>query len=166
MKDMNIFQVNQHLRAIVNNGFSVDLETGELLFDESSLNELENSKAEKLLSIGKMIKEKEAFAKSIKDQEKVMAERRKYLENEITRLKDWALSNMTDKEKFEDSQIKVSYSKGSESVEVLDLEKLDPKYVVEKYTHTADKKALKEALKGGEFIEGVTLVRKPSLRLK
>jgi hypothetical protein len=49
---------------------------------------------------------------------------------------------------------------------VLDLEKLDPKYVVEKYTHTADKKALKEALKGGEFIEGVTLVRKPSLRLK
>jgi hypothetical protein len=166
MKDMNIFEVNQHLRAIVNNGFSVDLETGELLFDESSLNDLENTKAEKLLSIGKMIKEKEAFAKSIKDQEKVMAERRKYLENEITRLKDWALSNMTDKEKFEDSQIKVSYSKGSESVEVLDLEKLDPKYVVEKYTHTADKKALKEALKGGKFIEGVTLVRKPSLRLK
>jgi hypothetical protein len=163
---MNLFEINQHTRAIVNNGFSVDLETGELLFDESSLNDLENTKAEKLLSIGKMIKEKEAFAKSIKDQEKVMAERRKYLENEITRLKDWALSNMTDKEKFEDSQIKVSYSKGSESVEVLDLEKLDPKYVVEKYTHTADKKALKEALKGGEFIEGVTLVRKPSLRLK
>ncbi len=163
---MNLFKINQHLRAIVNNGFSADLETGELLFDESSLNDLENTKAEKFLAIGKMIKEKEAFAKSIKDQEKVMAERRKYLENEITRLKDWALSNMTDKEKFEDSQIKVSYSKGSESVEVLDLETLDPKYVVEKYTHTADKKALKEALKGGEFIEGVTLVRKPSLRLK
>jgi len=163
---MNLFKINQHLRAIVNNGFSADTETGELLFDESSLNDLENTKAEKFLAIGKMIKEKEAFAKSIKDQEKVMAERRKYLENEITRLKDWALSNMTDKEKFEDSQIKVSYSKGSESVEVLDLETLDPKYVVEKYTHTADKKALKEALKGGEFIEGVTLVRKPSLRLK
>ena len=163
---MNLFEINQHLRAIVNNGFSADLETGELLFNESQLNDLENTKSEKLLSISKMIKEKEAFAKSIKEQEKSMAERRKYLENEVTRLKDWALSNMDDKDKFEDSQIKVSYSKGSESVEVLSLEALDPKYVVEKYSHTADKKALKEALKSGEFIEGVTLTRKPSLKIK
>ena len=51
---------------------------------------------------------------------------------------------MDESDKFEDSQIKVSYSKGSESVEVLNLEALDPKYVVEKYTHTADKKALKD----------------------
>lgn len=163
---MNLFEINQHLRAIVNNGFSADLETGELLFDESQLNDLENTKAEKFLAIGKIVKEKEAFAKSIKEQEKAMAERRRVLENEVNRLKSWALSNMTDKEKFEDAQIKVSYSKGSESVEVLDLEALDPKYVVEKYSHTADKKALKEALKSGEFIEGVTLQRKPSLRIK
>lgn len=163
---MNLFEINQHLRAIVNNGFSADLETGELLFDESQLNDLENTKAEKLLAIGKMIKEKEAFAKSIKEQEKAMAERRKFIENEVSRLKEWALSNMTEKEKFEDSQIKVSYSKGSESVEIEDLEKLDPKFVVEKYTYTADKKLLKEALKTGELIDGVTLVRKPSLRLK
>lgn len=163
---MNLFEINQHLRAIVNNGFSADLETGELLFDESQLNDLENTKAEKFLAIGKMIKEKEAFAKNIKEQEKSMAERRKFIENEVIRLKDWALSNMEEKEKFEDAQIKVSYSKGSESVEIEDLEKLDPKYLVEKHIHTADKIALKEALKSGEFIEGVTLKRKPSLRLK
>jgi len=163
---MNLFEINQNLRAIVNDGFSVDLETGELLFDESNLNELENTRAEKFLAIGKIVKEKEAFSKSIKEQEKAMAERRRVLENEVSRLKEWALINMTEKDKFEDSQIKVSYSKGSESVEVLDLEALDTKYVVEKYSHTADKKALKEALKSGEFIEGVTLQRKPSLGIK
>ena len=108
---MNLFEINQHTRAIVNNGFSADLETGELLFDESQLNDLENTKAEKFLAIAKMIKEKEAFVKAIKDQEKSMADRRKFIENEVIRLKDWALSNMTEKEKFEDSQIKVSYSK-------------------------------------------------------
>jgi hypothetical protein len=163
---MNIFEINQHLRAIVNEGFSVDVETGELLFDESQLNELESTKAEKFLAIGKMVKEKEAFAKSIKDQEKAMGERRKVLENEVSRLKDWALINMTEKDKFEDAQIKVSYSKGSESIEVQNIELLDPKYITEKYTRTADKKALKEALKSGEFIEGVTLKRKPSLKIK
>ena len=163
---MNLFEINQHLRAIVNNGFSADLETGELLFDDSQLGNLEETKANKFLAIGKMVKEKEAFAKSIKEQEKSMAERRRVLENEVTRLKEWALFNMDESDKFEDSQIKVSYSKGSESVEVLNLEALDPKYVVEKYTHTADKKALKEALKSGEFIKGVKLQRKPSVRIK
>ncbi len=163
---MNLFEINQHLKAIVNNGFSVDLETGELLFDESQLNDLENTKAEKFLAIAKMIKEKEVFAKSIKDQEKSMEERRKYVENEVSRLKEWALFNMNESDKFEDAQIKVSYSKGSESVEVDNIEKLDPKYITEKYIHTADKKALKDALKDGEYIEGVTLKRTPSLRIK
>ena len=163
---MNLFEINQHLRAIVNNGFSADLETGELLFDESQLNDLENTKAEKLLAIGKMIKEKEAFAKSIKDQEKIMGERRKNIENEVARLKEWALFNMGESDKFEDAQIKVSYSKGSESVDVYDLTSLESKYFIEKNTYTPDKKALKEALKSGEFIKGVKLQRKPSVRIK
>ena len=163
---MNLFEINQHLKAIVNNGFSVDLETGELLFDDSQLGSLEETKANKFLAIAKMIKEKEAFAKSIKDQEKSMAERRKNIENEVSRLKEWALFNMNESDKFEDAQIKVSYSKGSESVEVQDIEKLDPKFITEKYIHTADKKALKDALKAGEYIEGVTLKRTPSLRIK
>jgi hypothetical protein len=163
---MNLFEINQHLRAIVNNGFSADLETGELLFDDSQLHQLEETKANKFLAIAKMVKEKEAFAKSIKEQEKAMSERRKVIENEVTRLKEWALFNMNENDKFEDAQIKVSYSKGSESVDVENIEKLDPKYITEKYTHTADKKAIKDALKAGESIEGVSLTRKPSLRIK
>jgi len=163
---MNLFEINQTLRSVLERGFSVDEETGEVLFDTTDLLSLENTKAEKMLAIGKIIKEKEALASAIKEQEKAMAERRKVLENEVTRLKDWALFNMTEKEKFEDATIKISYSTGVESVEVLDLEKLEPKYIVEKYTYQADKKALKEALKNGEFFEGVTLVRKPSLRIK
>ena len=163
---MNLFEINQHLKAIVNNGFSVDLDTGELLFDDSQLGSLEETKANKFLAIAKMIKEKEAFAKSIKDQEKSMAERRRNVENEVLRLKEWALFNMDESDKFEDAQIKVSYSKGSESVEVENIEKLDPKFITEKYIHTADKKALKDALKAGELIEGVTLKRTPSLRIK
>jgi hypothetical protein len=162
---MNLFEINQHLRAIVNNGFSVDVETGELLFDESQLNDLQNTKAEKFLAIGKMIKEKEAFSNTIKEQEKSMAERRKYIDNEVNRLKSWALSNMTDKDKFEDAQIKVSYSKGSESVEISDLANLDSKYFIEKQTFTPNKKLIKEDLKNG-IVTGASLTRKPNLRIK
>ena len=98
---MNLFEINQHLKAIVNNGFSVDLDTGELLFDDSQLGSLEETKANKFLAIAKMIKEKEAFAKSIKDQEKSMSERRRNVENEVLRLKEWALFNMDESDKFE-----------------------------------------------------------------
>lgn len=163
---MNLFEINQNLRSVLDRGFSVDEETGEVLFDTTDLLNLENSKAEKMLAIAKVIKEKEALADAIKAQEKAMSERRKVLENEVQRLKDWALFNMTEKEKFEDATIKVSYFAGVESVEVLSIDKLDPRFVVEKYTYSADKKALKEALKNGEFFDGVSLVRKPSLRIK
>jgi hypothetical protein len=163
---MNLFEINKTIREVVNQGFSVDEETGEMTADLSSLERLESTKAEKFLAIAKMVKEKEAFAKSIKEQEKAMAERRKVLENEAARLKEWALFNMEEKEKFEDSQIKISYSKGSESVEVYDVDALDPKFIVEKYTQSPDKKAIKEALKSGSVVEGVALVRKAQLRIK
>lgn len=162
---MNLFEINQHLRAIVNNGFSADLETGELLFDASELGSLEETKANKFLAIGKMIKEKEAFAKSIKDQEKAMSERRKYVENEVSRLKEWTLFNMSESDKFEDAQIKVSYSKGSESVDVYDLTSLDAKYFVEKQTFIPNKKRIKEDLKNG-VVTGAKLTRNPSVRIK
>ena len=163
---MNLFEINQTLRSVLERGFSVDEETGEVLFDTTDLLNLENSKAEKMLAIAKVIKEKEAFASLIKEQENAMSERRKVIENQVTRLKKWALLNMTEKEAFEDATIKVSYFAGLESVEIPNLEKIDPRFVIEKSSYSADKTAIKEALTKGEIVYGASLVRKASLRIK
>ena len=163
---MNLFEIDKTIREVLNQGFSVDSETGELLFETTDLVALEATKKEKFLAIAKMVKENIAMIKAFKEEEKAMATRRKSLEGKNISLSQWALLNMGEGDKFEDTQAKISYSKGSESVEVLSLDNLDPKYITEKYTHTADKKALKEALQKGEFIDGVTLVRKPQLRIK
>jgi hypothetical protein len=163
---MNLFEIDKTIREVLNQGFSVDPETGELLFETSDLVNLEATKKEKFLAIAKMVKENQAMIKAFKEEEKAMSTRRKSLENKNISLTQWALLNMGEGDKFEDAQAKISYSKGSESVEVLTIENLDPKYITEKYTHTADKKALKEALKSGEFIEGVTLVRNAQVRIK
>ena len=54
----------------------------------------------------------------------------------------------------------------SESIEVEDINTLPKEYKVVKVTESADKKALKEAIKRGEVIEGVTLKQNANLKIK
>ena len=54
----------------------------------------------------------------------------------------------------------------SESITVEDVNSLPKEYKVIKVTESADKKALKEAIKGGKKIEGVSLVENKNLRFK
>ena len=54
----------------------------------------------------------------------------------------------------------------SESITVEDINTLPKEYKTVKVTETADKKALKEAIKRGEVIEGVELVKNENLRIK
>ena len=163
---MNLFEIDKTIREVLNQGFSVDSETGELLFETTDLVALEATKKDKFLAIAKMVKENLAMIKAFKEEEKAMATRRKSLEGKNISLSQWALLNMGEGDKFEDTQAKISYSKGSESVEILDWKSLEEKYIKNVHTFSADKIKLIEALKAGEFIDGVTLVRKPQLRIK
>ena len=54
----------------------------------------------------------------------------------------------------------------SESIEVEDVNQLPKEYKVIKVTEQADKKALKEAIKKGEEIDGVKLITNQNLRIK
>jgi len=54
----------------------------------------------------------------------------------------------------------------SESIEVEDVNSLPKEYKVIKVTEQADKKALKDAIKSGKVIAGVTLVENQNLRIK
>lgn len=67
--------------------------------------------------------------------------------------------------KIETPLIKLSFRK-SESVEILDEEMLNSKYITSKTTHAPNKTAIKEAIKAGEIVEGAALNQNQSLQIK
>ena len=53
---MNIYEINKAIEDILEDGFSVDEETGEILFDESNLNALDAEISEKIENVACYIK--------------------------------------------------------------------------------------------------------------
>ena len=67
--------------------------------------------------------------------------------------------------KFETPRVKLSYRK-SDSVEVSDMNSLPKEYVKEKVELSAEKTALKKALKDGKEIKGAEIVTKLNMQVK
>lgn len=61
--------------------------------------------------------------------------------------------------------IKISFRK-SESVEVDNIAQLDAKFITEKTTVSADKAAIKEAIKAGEDVTGARIVTNQNIQIK
>ena len=68
-------------------------------------------------------------------------------------------------EKIETPTLKISFRK-SESIEIEEESLIDEKYMTVKTTKTPDKKAIKEAIKAGEIVLGVTLKENQNIQFK
>lgn len=68
-------------------------------------------------------------------------------------------------EKLDSPTLKISFRK-SETVEVENVELLDDEFINIKVTKTADKTAIKEAIKKGEFVTGAILQVNQNLQIK
>jgi len=161
---MRLFEIDQHIRKVSEMGFSVNEETGELIFDETDLNELQMEREQKLLSIAKIIKEKKAFEDALKNEKKSLDERIKQVGNEAKRLENYLLSSIKEGEKLEDAQAKISYSKGSESVQILG--DVPSEFLRIKTTEEPDKTKIKNALKEGQVFNFAELIRNPRVSIK
>ena len=71
---------------------------------------------------------------------------------------------------FEVEEIKTPLIKlnfrNSESVEITNESQLSDKFLVTKTVVTPDKKAIKDAIKAGEFVEGATISYNKNLQIK
>lgn len=153
-----------YLLAIEN--IQVDEETGEV----TGYEELEAVADEfdiKAENISLFIKNEEAFALSIREEEKALANRRKQHENKANNLKNYLANQMLDigKTKLETPKTKVSFRK-SESVEVNDIDLIPKEFIKVKTTESADKTAIKKALKSGQNIDGAVLKINQNLQIK
>lgn len=157
---MTLFDID---KAIYDFEFEIDEETGELL-NADELDALKMAREQKVENIALYYKNLVAEAEMVKAEKNNMADRQKRLENKAESLKNY-LAYALQGEKFSTPKVAVSYRK-SKSVEIDDGAELPKAYIKVEEVRKPDKKMLKEALEGGEKIDGVRLVEKQNLSVK
>lgn len=153
---MNLFQIDEEIMNCV------DMETGEII-DTAKLDKLQMERDEKIENIGCWIKNLTADAEALKEQKLAFAERQKAAENKAESLKRY-LTNYLAGQKFSTPKVVISFRKTS-SVSVTDITAIPKKYlkVVEP---TADKTAIKDAIKAGICVAGAEIVEGRSISIK
>ena len=144
----------------VSDNESVDTETGEV-FNKEYLDNLPMEQEEKSRNVGLVIKNMSNDIDQIDKEIKRLTAMKKSTQSKIESLKSYVLTYGCP---VKDVAVTIRFSKGRESVEV---EKgVDLPESFRSYTWTPNKKAIGEALKDGQEIEGCRLVRKPSVSVK
>ena len=164
---MNIYEINKAIEDILEDGFSVDEETGEILFDESDLNALDAEISEKIENVACYIKNLTADISALKEEERNLNARRKQKERKIDSLKGYInyAMELSGRKSLESPRCKVSFRKSS-SVEVPDINALDKDYITKTIEIKPNKVAIKEALKEGKTVEGAEIVERQNLQIK
>ena len=164
---MNIYEINKAIEDILEDGFSVDEETGEILFDESDLNALNAEISEKIENVACYIKNLTADISALKEEERNLNTRRKQKERKIDSLKGYInyAMELSGRKSLESPRCKVSFRKSS-SVEVPDINALDEDYITKTIEIKPNKVAIKEALKEGKTVEGAEIVERQNLQIK
>lgn len=134
---------------------------------EKALSEVNEEFEVKAENIAKLIKSLEVDVNGYKEEEKRMSTQRKYLENKISNLKEYLDGSMKalDKQKIKGKVFTLAIQKNPPSVEILNLECIDNKYLIPQ-DPTVDKKAILEDLKNNIEVTGATIKQTESLRIR
>ena len=130
------------------------------------LNSLGEEIEDKAENIAKLIKNYESDINAFKEEEKRIAERRRTLENDVKRLKEYLFNNMklTGKTKFKKGTFSFNIAKNPASVEITNVDIISSDYKT--YTEVLDKKAILQDLKNGKDVQGAILKQGESLRIR
>lgn len=173
---MTLYDVDERLVTLINEHF--DIEDGVLCETEEELakkiDEVSLDLDTKIENIGCYIKNLEADVEALKKEEDNLEARRKQAERKIEGLKRYlngylsaVYPNDSDrvKWKFKTPRVILGYRKSS-SVEVPDIEKLDKKYLKITTKVDPDKKAIGQAIKNGEEVNGAFIKQNINLNIK
>ena len=163
----SLYDIDNMVYTVLENGLIFDEETGEVLFDEENLTELELERNKKLEAVALYIKSLEAEAEAMKAEAKKLADRREAKERKAERLLSYISNSMhaLGDTKLETAKVALSFRK-SEAVEVYDPVLLPAEFTKTKTTVTPDKTAIKAAIKAGQEVAGATLEIKKNLQIK
>ncbi len=160
---MKLYELNNRLEAILNQGEFIDHETGKIL-DNSDLDNLELTMAEKVEGTLCYIKEQTALATALKAEADALAKRAKTAKAKAERTTAYLAHHVKGQE-FSTARAELKWRK-STKVEITDFKLIPLEYTTTKTTTTADKTAIKAELKKGVEISGAKLdhVENPQLK--
>lgn len=153
---MKLYEINQEILDCI------DLKTGEIIAPEK-LEALQMDKREKLRNIAFVALNAAADAKAYEEQEKKFSARKKAAKATV----EWAKATLKRElggKKMKEAEFTVSYRK-SEVVEIADLNSVPDEFLVPQ-PPKVDKAGLKEAIKGGAVIDGVTIAEKQNIQVR
>lgn len=121
----------------------------------------------KAIDYSYVIKQLDSDCEQIDAELKRLQQLKKVRTNLAERLKDTISNamNLYEVEKIETPLIKLSF-RNSESVEITNESQLDACFIVTKTVSTPDKKAIKDAIKSGVFVEGATISYNKNLQIR
>ena len=140
----------------------IDADTGE--FDEAMFEGLKIERDKKIENIALWVLEDEAMAKSIKEQENKLKERREILEQRVEKRKEF-LRYIAEGKKLKTDRVTVSYRK-SDAVKIVNEEIIPPEFKAVKTSYSVCKDEIKKALKAGQAVNGAELETRISTLVK
>jgi replicative superfamily II helicase len=132
-----------------------------------TLESLQDAIEDKVENIAKLIKNLEADAKIIKEEEQRLADRRRSIESKVARLKEYLQEQLevAGLQKVKRATITVAIQNNPPSVEIAD-EKLIPSEFMIPQNPKIDKQAILERLKNGETVPGCSLKQTKGVRIR
>ena len=163
----SLYELSSDLERVIDGGMIVDMDTGEVLFDEENLDKLKVTVAEKFLACKMFAEGQRAKAQSLKDLAKAMTESAKAMEKKAERMDAYILERAkANGGEIATDSITVKVRKCPPSVDILCEQDIPEAYWREKVVRSVDKAAVKEALKAGEHVPGAALVTNEKVSVK
>ena len=160
---MELYHIHQAHRNLI---AEIEANEGELTPElETTLNGLEIALNEKLASLAYVVKEYQDKALLVTNEIKRLQGLEKSYKNNAEYFKQYIDTVMreTGLTKVEQNNIRLSYRK-STAVEILDLERIEAKYMVVKTE--PNKTLIKAAIEAGELVTGAEIVERQNLQIK
>jgi len=159
----SLFKISQDLLELFD---KVEEQDGELTDEQAEFLEIkEGELQQKASNYMEVINQQDSFVSRIDDEIKRLQAIKKQRNGIVTRLKNNLLNAVHLFGEFEVGTHTFGLRK-STAVEVDDVNGLAKEYKTIKVTEQADKKAIKEAIKGGEVIDGCRIVTNQNLKIK
>ncbi len=165
---MKLYEISRAILDVIESGYSVDEDTGEILFEPADIDALEIERDRKLEACALYAKSLQAEADAIKAERDRLDARLKAKQGKADRMKQYIQSCMLalNDTTFETARVDMRIRRSSYVDVACDAESLPPEYQRRKVTVSADKTALKKALQAGERIPGVMMAERESLTIK
>lgn len=158
-----LYEIDERLSDLIENGFHLDEETGEIWFASEDLEAVRAEKRDKLEACGLYIKNQLALADAIKTEEAELRKRRNAITSKVEHLKEYVARSLDDT--METPRVRLGIRR-STRLEITDEASVPSEYMRVRNVVSYDKNAMTSAIKQGAEIPGACLVCSKNLLVK